>query len=80
MNTTGTANSEIRGEFTPRDSAVESLLNGDLDTLIVTGRVPQEAVRRSKAAHACLDIDGSKIDSLRVYYPLLRRIVIPQGR
>jgi TRAP transporter TAXI family solute receptor len=72
--------SEIRGEFLPRDTAVEELLKGNINSLIVTGRPPQQSVTRALQGGArLLDIDGSKIDTLRAYYPLLRRMVIPRG-
>jgi len=48
--------------------------------MIVTGRLPQDPVVRALQGGArLLDIDGPEIDRLRVYYPLLRRMVIPQG-
>jgi TRAP transporter TAXI family solute receptor len=76
----GIASSDIKGEFLFRDMAVEKLLNGDVDTLIVTGRLPQEPVTRSLRGGArLLDIDGPEIDRLRLYYPLLRRMLIPRG-
>ena len=80
MSSMGIARSEIQGEFLPRDAAVEKLLNGDADTMIVTGRLPQDPVVRALLGGArLLDIDGPEIDRLRVYYPLLRRMVIPRG-
>ena len=80
MNSLGVAKSQIQGEFLPRDKAVEKLLNKDVDTMIVTGRLPQDPVVRALLGGArLLDIDGPEIDRLRVYYPLLRRMVIPRG-
>ena len=81
MNSMGTASSDMRGEFMPRLTAVESLLRGHLDTFIVTGRVPQEAVTQALQGGArLLDIKDPEIDRLRVYYPLLRTMVIPPGK
>ena len=80
MSSMGIAKSEIQGEFLPRDTAVDKLVKGDVDTLIVTGRLPQDPVIRALQGGArLLDIDGPEIDRLRAYYPLLRRMVIPQG-
>jgi uncharacterized protein len=80
INSMGIARSEIRGEFLPRDLSVERLLKGEVDAAIVIGRPPQEPVVRALRGGAhLLDIDGPEIDRLRVYYPLLRRIVIPRG-
>src|SRR5256885_5779702 len=42
INSMGIARSEIRGEFLPRDLAVERLLKGEVDAAIVIGRPPQE--------------------------------------
>jgi len=76
----GVPKSEIRGELLLRDPAVEKLLKGDVDAVIVTGRLPQEPVVRALRGGArLLDIDGPEVDLLRVYYPLLRRILIPRG-
>jgi TRAP transporter TAXI family solute receptor len=76
----GIAKSQIRGEFLPRDPAVEKLLSGDVDALIVTGRLPQEPVVRALRGGArLLDIDGPEVDRLRVHYPILRRMLIPRG-
>src|SRR5258708_39946140 len=36
VNSTGVSTSEIHGEFAPYDAAVEKLLKGDVDALIVT--------------------------------------------
>jgi TRAP transporter TAXI family solute receptor len=80
MKSMGIAPSEIRGELLLRDPAVEKLLNRDVDALIVIGRPPQEPVVRALRGGAhLLDIDGPEIDRLRVYYPLLRRLLIPLG-
>jgi TRAP transporter TAXI family solute receptor len=80
MKSMGIAPSEIWGEFLLRDPAVEKLLHGDVDAVIVIGRLPQEPVVRALRGGArLLDIDGPEIDRLRWYYPLLRRIVIPRG-
>lgn len=76
----GLAESEIQGEFLLRDPAVEKLLSGDVDAVIVTGRLPQEPVVRALSSGAHLrDIEGPETDALRVYYPLLRKILIPRG-
>jgi TRAP transporter TAXI family solute receptor len=76
----GIARSEIQGEFLPRDVSVERLVKGEVDAAIVIGRPPQDPVVRALRGGArLLDIDGPEIDRLRVYYPLLRRIVIPRG-
>jgi len=76
----GIARSEIQGEFLPRDLSVEKLVKGEVDAAIVIGRPPQDPVVRALRGGArLLDIDGPEIDRLRVYYPLLRRIVIPPG-
>ncbi len=80
MDSMGIAKAEIQGEFLPRDAAVEKLLKRDVDTLIVTGRLPQKPVVRALLGGArLLDIDGPEIDRLRMYYPLLRRMLIPRG-
>lgn len=80
MTSMGIESSEIKGEFLPRDTAAEELVKGEVDSLIVTGRLPQEPVTHAlKGGARLLDIDGPEIDRLRAYYPLLRRMVIPQG-
>jgi TRAP transporter TAXI family solute receptor len=80
MSSMGVAKSQIQGEFLPRNTAVEKLLKRDVDAMIVTGRLPQDPVVRALQGGArLLDIDGPEIDRLRAYYPLLRRMVIPQG-
>ena len=81
INSMGIPKSEIRGEFLLRDLAVDKLLKGDVDAVIVTGPVPQELVVRALRGGArLLDIDGPEIDRLRAsYYPLLRRMLIPGG-
>src|SRR3989475_6264569 len=80
INSMGIARSEIRGEFVPRDLAVERLLKGEVDAAIVIGRPPQEPVVRAlHGGSRLLDIDGPEIDRLRSYYPLLGRMLIPRG-
>ena len=80
INSMGIARSEIRGEFVPRDLAVERLLKGEVDAAIVIGRPPQEPVVRAlHGGSRLLDIDGPEIDRLRLYYPLLGRTLIPRG-
>jgi TRAP transporter TAXI family solute receptor len=80
MDSMGIARSEIHGEYLARDQAVEKLLRGDVDAIIVTGWPPQEPVVRALRSGAHLrDIDGPEIDRLRLYYPLLRRMLIPRG-
>ncbi len=80
MNSMGIARSEIRGEFLLRDLAVEKLLKGEVDAAILIGRPPQEPVVRALEGGArLLDVDGPEIDRLRLYYPLLRRMLIPRG-
>ena len=50
----GIDRSEIRGEFLPRNVAVERLLKGEVDAAILIGRPPQEpVVRHSTAARVC---------------------------
>jgi TRAP transporter TAXI family solute receptor len=79
INSMGITRSEIRGEFLPRDLAVEKLLKGEVDVAIVIGRPPQEPVVRALHGGArLLDIDGPEIDRLRTYYPLLGRMLIPR--
>jgi len=76
----GIDRSEVRGEFLPRDVAVERLLKGEVDAAILIGRPPQEPVVQALHGGArLLDIDGPEIDRLRLYYPLLGRTLIPQG-
>jgi hypothetical protein len=80
MDSMGIAKSEIRGEYLSRDAAVEKLLRGDADAIIITGWPAQEPVIRALRGGAhLLDIDGPEIDRLRLYYPLLRRMLIPRG-
>jgi uncharacterized protein len=76
----GIAKTEIQGEFVLRDLAVDKLLRGDVDAVIVTGPLPQEPVVRALRGGArLLDIDGPEIDRLRAsHYPLLRRMLIPR--
>ena len=38
--------SELHGELAPSDVAVEKLLKGDVDAVIVTAPLPQESVAR----------------------------------
>ena len=79
INSMGIARSEIRGEFVLRDQAVKRLLKGEVDAAIVIGRPPQEPVVRALQGGArLLDIDGPEIDRLRLYYPLLGRMLIPR--
>ena len=76
----GIDRSEVRGEFLPRNVAVERLLKGEVDAAILIGRPPQEPVVQALHGGArLLDIDGPEIDRLRLYYPLLGRTLIPQG-
>ena len=76
----GIDKSEVRGEFLPRNVAVERLLKGEVDAAILIGRPPQEPVVQALHGGArLLDIDGPEIDRLRLYYPLLGRTLIPQG-
>jgi TRAP transporter TAXI family solute receptor len=76
----GIDRSEVRGEFLPRNVAVEKLLKGEVDAAILIGRPPQEPVVQALHGGArLLDIDGPEIDRLRLYYPLLGRTLIPQG-
>jgi uncharacterized protein len=76
----GLGRAEMHGEFMPRDLAIEKLLKGDVDAMIITGRLPQEAVVRAVHGGArLLDIDGPEVDRLRTYYSLLRRMLIPRA-
>lgn len=80
VNSTGVSTSDIHGEFAPYDSAVEKLLTGDVDAVIVTVLPPQEFVARALRGGARLmEIDGPEVDGLRSYYPLLRRTLLPRG-
>jgi TRAP transporter TAXI family solute receptor len=81
MNSLGIADSEVHGEFLPRNTAVDELLKGRVDSVILTGRLPEEAVARALQGGArLLNIDEPEIDRLRVSYPLLRRVFVPKGR
>jgi TRAP transporter TAXI family solute receptor len=76
----GVPTSEIHGEFAPYEVAVEKLLKGDVDAVIVTMLPPQEPVARALRGGArLLAIDGPEVDSLRMHYPLLRRTLLPAG-
>jgi len=80
INSMGIGGSEVRGEFVTRELAVEKLLKGEIDAAIVIGGPPQEPVVNALHGGArLLDIDGPEIDRLRLYYPLLRRMLIPRG-
>src|ERR1700737_3040455 len=80
VNSTGVSTSEIHGEFAPYDAAVEKLLKGDVDALIVTALPPQEPVARALRGGArLLEINGPEVEALRVHYPLLRRTLLPRG-
>jgi len=80
VNSTGVSTSEIHGEFVPYDMAVEKLLKGDVDAVIVTLLPPQEPVARALRGGArLLEIQGPEVEALRVYYPLLRRTLLPGG-
>ena len=80
VNGTGVSTSEIHGEFAPYDTAVEKLLKGDVDALIVTGLPPQEPVARALRGGArLLEINGPEVEALRVSYPLLRRTLLSAG-
>jgi TRAP transporter TAXI family solute receptor len=80
FNSMGIRMTEIRGEYLSRELAVEKLLAGDVDVVVVTGSPPQEPVLAALRGGArLLEIDGPEIDGLRLYYPLLRRMLIPRG-
>ena len=80
INSTGVATSAIRGEFVPYDVAVDRLVNGDVDAVIATVLPPQESIIRALRGGARLmEIKGPEVDRLRVYYPLLRRTLLPRG-
>ena len=80
INSMGIGGSDVRGEFVTRELAVEKLLKGEIDAAIVIGGPPQEPVVSALHGGArLLDIDGPEIDRLRLYYPLLRRMLIPRG-
>jgi len=76
----GVSTSEIHGEFAPYDAAVEKLLKGDVDALIVTVQPSQEPVARALRGGArLLEINGPEVEALRAHYPLLRRTLLPGG-
>src|SRR2546426_12139120 len=80
INSMGIGGSEVRGEFVTRELAVEKLLKGEIDAAIVIGGPPQEPVVNALHGGArFLDIDRPGIDRLRLYYPLLQRMLIPRG-
>ncbi len=80
LDSMGISKSAIEGEYLSRDLAVEKLLAGNVDAIFITGGPPQEPVVRALRGGArLLDIEGPEIDRLRLYYPLLRRMVIPRG-
>ena len=76
----GISRSEMQGEFLPRDAAVGKLLEKRVDAMIVTGHLPHDAVVRALDGGARLqDIDGPEVERLRMFYPLLKRMLIPRG-
>jgi len=76
----GIGGSDVRGHLVERDLAVEKLLKGEIDAVIVIGGPPQKPVVTALRGGARLvDIDGPEIDRLRLYYPLLKRMLIPRG-
>ncbi len=78
VNSMGVFTSEIHGEFAPYDTAVEKLLKGDVDVLIVTAQPSQEPVARALRGGArLLEINGPEVEALRAHYPLLRRTLLP---
>jgi TRAP transporter TAXI family solute receptor len=80
VNSTGVPTSAIHGEFATYDAAADKLLKGDVDALIATASPPQEAVARALGGGARLmEINGPEVNGLRVYYPLLRRTLLPSG-
>ena len=80
LDSMGISKSAIEGEYLSRDLAVEKLLTGDVDAIFITGGPPQEPVVRALRGGAhLLDIEGSEIDRLRLYYPLLRRMGFREG-
>jgi TRAP transporter TAXI family solute receptor len=80
VNSTGVSMSEVHGELAPTDAAVERLLKGDVDAVIVTAPLGQEAVARAVRGGArLLEINGPEVDRLRVYYPLLRQMLLQRG-
>jgi TRAP transporter TAXI family solute receptor len=80
VNSMDVPTSAIRGELTPYDVAVDELLKGDVDALIATVLPPQVPIARALRGGARLiEIDGPEVEALRVYYPLLRRTLLPRG-
>ena len=80
VNSAGVPTSEIHGEFAPYEVAIERLLKGDVDAVILTIQPPQEPVTRALRGGArLLEIDGPAVDALRVHYPLLRRTLLPRA-
>ena len=80
VNSTGVSTSEIHGEFAPYDTAVEKLLKGEVDALIVTMLPPQEPVARALRGGArLLEINGAEVEALQLHYPLLRRTLLSGG-
>ena len=76
----GIGGSDVRGHLVERELAVEKLLKGEIDAVIVIGGPPQKPVVTALRGGARLvDIDGPEIDRLRLYYPLLKRMLIPRG-
>jgi TRAP transporter TAXI family solute receptor len=80
VNSTGVATSAIHGEFAPYDAAVEKLLKGDVDAAIGAA-VDRPGIRQAalRGGARLLEINGPEVDHLRVYYPLLRRTLLPRG-
>ncbi len=80
VNSTGVRTSDIHGEFAPYDEAIEKLLKGLVDAVILTVNPPQDVVARALRGGARLvEVDGPEVDGLRVHYPLLRRTLLPAG-
>jgi uncharacterized protein len=80
INSMGISTSEIHGEFAPYDTAVDRLLKGSVDAVIVTVQPSQEPVARALRGGArLLEIDGPEVEALRTYYPLLRHTLLPRG-
>jgi uncharacterized protein len=80
INSMGIRTSDVLGEFAPYDAAVEKLLRGDVDALIMTVLPPQEPVAKALRGGArLLEVNGPEVDALRVHYPLLRRTLLPRG-
>jgi len=80
VNSTGVSSSAIHGEFAPYDVAADKLIAGDVDALIATVQPPHASITRALAGGArLLEVNGPEVDRLRVYYPLLRRTLLPRG-